>query len=104
DPPVANFEDKRAVKIVQLDLACKQQQVREGHFPNLESVPHYALTLTIPMLCSAKKMVCLCPEKRKAEAVKNALRGPISTACPASFLRQQSQATLLLDRDSASLL
>jgi glucosamine-6-phosphate deaminase len=104
DPPVANFEDKRAVKIVQLDLACKQQQVREGHFPNVESVPPYALTLTIPTLCSPKKMVCLCPETRKAQAVKNTLRGPITTDCPASFLRRQHHALLLLDQDSASLL
>jgi glucosamine-6-phosphate deaminase len=104
DPPVANFEDPYAVKIVQLDLACKQQQVREGHFPNVESVPPYALTLTIPTLCSATKMICLCPESRKAEAVKNALRGPIATSCPASFLRRQRHATLLLDHESASLL
>ncbi len=104
DPPVADFADPLAVKIVQLDYACRMQQVGEGHFPNLEAVPQYALTLTIPMLCSAKKMVCLCPEKRKAQAVKDALTGPISTACPASFLRKQPQCTLLLDADSVSLL
>ena len=102
DPPVANFEDKRLVKIVELDTACKQQQVGEGHFPSLEAVPAYALTLTIPALCFARKMVCLAPEKRKAAAVKNALRGPVATACPASVLRRQSHATLLLDQDSAS--
>jgi glucosamine-6-phosphate deaminase len=104
DPPVANFEDERAVKIVQLDLACKQQQVREGHFPDIDAVPPYALTLTIPTLCAARKMVCLCPEARKAKAVKNALRGPITTACPASILRRQPHAELLLDLDSAGLL
>lgn len=104
DPPVANFEDKHAVKIVKLDLACKAQQVNEGHFPSLEAVPPYALTLTIPALCAARKMVCLSPEKRKAQAVKSALHGPISTACPASILRKQAHATLLLDVDSAALL
>lgn len=104
DPPVADFADPLPVKIVQLDHACRMQQVGEGHFANLESVPQYALTLTIPMLCSAKKMVCLCPEKRKAQATKDALHGPISTACPASFLRKQPHCTLLLDTDSASLL
>ena len=104
DPPVADFADPLSVKIVQLDHACRMQQVGEGHFANLECVPQYALTLTIPMLCSAKKMVCLCPEKRKAQATKDMLKGPISTACPASFLRQQPHCTLLLDADSASLL
>lgn len=104
DPPVANFEDKRAVKIVRLDPACKEQQVNEGHFPNLGAVPPYALTLTIPALCSARKMICLAPEKRKAKAVKAALQGPVSTDCPASVLRRQAHATLLLDLDSISLL
>src|ERR1043166_2814874 len=51
---------------------------------------------------AAKRMLCIAPEKRKASAVKNALQGPISTACPASFLRRQPQATLFLDRDSAA--
>jgi glucosamine-6-phosphate deaminase len=104
DPPVARFEEKHLIKLVKLDHACKMQQVREGHFPNLESVPPYALTLTIPALCSARRMICIAPEKRKAEAIKNALSGPISTACPASFLRKQKHCTLLLDQDSASLL
>ncbi|MBI3417587.1 MAG: glucosamine-6-phosphate deaminase [Verrucomicrobia bacterium] len=104
DPPVADLADPRFVKIVQLDLACRQQQVGEGHFPNIPAVPQYALTLTIPALCAAKQMICIAPEKRKANAVKAALQGPISNACPASVLRRQPHATLLLDVDSASLL
>jgi glucosamine-6-phosphate deaminase len=102
DPPVANFTDPHAVKLVKLDLACRSQQVNEGHFPSLEAVPQYAFTLTIPTLCSAKRMLCVAPEKRKAAAVRAALKGPVQTACPASFLRKQSQATLFLDSDSAS--
>ena len=104
DPPVADFDDPHKVKIVKLDLACKQQQVGEGHFPNLDAVPPYAITLTIPALCSARKMLCVAPEKRKANAVKNMIAGPVSPECPASILRRQPHATLLLDIDSASLL
>ena len=104
DPPVADFSDPHPVKLVKLDEACRQQQVGEGHFPNLEAVPQYAFTLTIPTLCSGRRMLCIVPERRKAQAVKDALRGPISPACPASFLRQQSHCTLFLDSDSASLL
>jgi len=104
DPPVANFQDPHRVKLVQLDEACRQQQVNEGHFPTLAAVPQYAFTLTIPMLCSAKRMLCVAPEKRKASAVRNTLRGAIRTQCPASWLRRQSHATLFLDADSASLL
>ena len=104
DPPVADFHDPHKVKLVQLDHACRQQQVSEGHFPNLAAVPPYAFTLTIPALCSAQRMLCIAPEKRKAKAIFDALRGPVSIACPASFLRKQSHATLFLDSDSASLL
>ena len=102
DPPVANFTDPHRVKLVKLDQPCQQQQVNEGHFPSLEAVPQYAFTLTIPMLCSARRMLCIAPEKRKSKAVKDALQGSIDTACPASFLRRQPQATLFLDADSAS--
>jgi glucosamine-6-phosphate deaminase len=104
DPPVANFKDPHLVKIVKLDDTCKMQQVKQGHFPNLETVPPYALTLTIPALCAAKKMVGLCPGKNKAQPLRDALKGPVSPACPASILRRQPQAVLLVDTESSSLL
>ena len=104
DPPVADLNDPEIVKIVRLDDGCRQQQHGEGHFPTFDSVPQYALTLTVTALCQAKKMVCLCPETRKAQAVKDALQGPISTACPASHLRTQSHCVLYLDNNSAALL
>lgn len=104
DPPVANFLDPHMIKLVRLDTACRQQQVGEGAFPTLEAVPQYAFSLTVPALCAARKMICVVPEKRKAQAVRNALHGPVSTACPASILRRQAHCTLFLDPDSASLL
>ena len=104
DPPVADFADPHLVKLVKLDPACRQQQVGEGHFANLEAVPQYAFTLTIPALCSARRMLCIVPEQRKAPAVQEALRGSILPKCPASFLRRQDHCTLFLDEESASLL
>jgi len=104
DPPVARFDDPHWVKLVKLDEGCKAQQFKEGHFPSIEAVPPYALTLTVPALCASKKMMCVAPETRKAQAVRDTLRGPVATTCPASFLRTQKQCTLLLDRDSAALL
>ena len=98
------FNDPELVKIVQLDNACRQQQHDEGHFPTFDAVPQSALTLTIPALCQSKKMICLCPETRKAEVVKRALQGEISEECPVTHLRTQSQCVLFLDQDSASLL
>lgn len=104
DPPVADFDDPLAVKLVKLDEACRRQQVGEGCFPTLATVPMYAYTLTIPALCSVSKMVCIVPERRKAEAVRATLREPISPVCPASILRRAAHCTLMLDADSASLL
>jgi glucosamine-6-phosphate deaminase len=103
DPPVADFADARRVKLVKLDEACRSQQVGEGAFPTLAAVPEYAYTLTVPALCAARRMICVVPELRKAEAVRNTLGGAISEICPASVLRRQAHAVLFLDRDSASL-
>lgn len=104
DPPVADFSDPDLVKIVQLDDICREQQHSQGHFPTFESVPQYALTLTIPALCRAERMLCLCPDAHKAEIVRTALQGEVTTACPVSHLRNQPHCTLYLDTDSASLL
>jgi len=104
DPPVADFADPHRVKLVRLDEACRRQQVGEGHFPDLNAVPQYAFTLTIPALCAVRRMLCIVPEQRKAVAVRAALEGPIQPACPASILRRQSHGTLFLDADSAGLL
>ena len=104
DPPVADFDDPVDVKEVELDHACRQQQVGEGHFPDIDAVPRTAITLTIPALLRAGRVLAICPEARKAEAVKAALTGPIATACPASTLRRTPHATLYLDAESAALL
>ena len=103
DPPVADFEDRRDVKVVALDDACKRQQVGEGHFPSLEAVPSYAMTVTIPALLRARVVLVIVPERRKAVPVRDALEGPVSTACPASILQRTGHATVFLDAESASL-
>jgi glucosamine-6-phosphate deaminase len=104
DPPVADFADPLDVKVVELDEACRRQQVGEGHFATLAGVPTHAVTVTIPALLRARQIVVVCPEARKAAAVADALGGPITTACPASVLRRCDHARLYLDADSASLM
>lgn len=104
DPSVADFQDPRLVKLVKLDEPCRQQQVGEGCFPTMADVPQYAFTLTVPALCAARRLVCVVPERRKAVAVRATLRGAVTPACPASWLRRQSHCTLLLDADSAGAL
>jgi glucosamine-6-phosphate deaminase len=102
DPPFADFNDPVWAKVVRLAEASRRQQVGEGHFKSLAEVPTHAITLTIPALLAAKRVLCIVPEARKADAVYTALKMPISENCPGSILRQQSHARLFLDRDSAS--
>ncbi|NMB13034.1 MAG: glucosamine-6-phosphate deaminase, partial [Firmicutes bacterium] len=104
DPPVADFADPVKIKIVELDEACRRQQVGEGWFPSINDVPRRALTLTVPAIMECKQIISVVPDGRKADAVQKALEGPISTACPASILRTHPKATLFLDKDSASKL
>lgn len=104
DPPIADFADPLTVKVAYLDERCRLQQVNDGCFPSLAEVPKEALTLTVPALLSAPKIFGVVPGQRKAQAVHDALRGPISTACPASALRTHLDVELFLDAQSASLL
>ena len=104
DPGEARFDDPEDVRVVTLDRACREQQVAEGHFPDFDAVPRQAVTLTIPALMRTPHLIASVPGERKAEAVRKALFEPISEDCPASILRTHPQATLYLDKESASLI
>jgi glucosamine-6-phosphate deaminase len=103
DPP-ADFETPALVHIQTLDLACRQQQVGEGHFATVDQVPTRALTLTIPAIMAARTISCVCPDQRKAAAVQQTLEGPITPDCPASVLRRHGDCHLFLDAYSAERL
>lgn len=104
DPHVANFDDPLKVKVVTLDRRSREQQVADGCFSSLEEVPTQAVTLTIPAIMAATHIVCVVPGPRKAEAVRDAIEGPLSTTCPASILRCHRDTLLFLDQESAGLL
>jgi len=104
DPHVADFNDPLAVKRVAMDERCRLQQVGEGHFPTLETSPSEAITLTCPTLLNVEHFICCVPDQRKAEAVHNALGGPLTTDCPASAAVTHPRASIYLDSNSASLL
>jgi glucosamine-6-phosphate deaminase len=104
DPPVADFDDPKDVKVVTLDGDCRRQQVDEGHFPTVSDVPAQAMTVTIPALLRADRVLAIVPEARKRVPVRAALEGPVSTSCPASILQRTPHATVFLDPASAGLL
>jgi glucosamine-6-phosphate deaminase len=104
DPPVADFNDPVLVKIVELDQACRQQQVGEGWFDSLDTAPTHAVTLTVPAILRCKTISCVVPDDRKAAAVRGTLHDEISTKCPATCMRNHPDTWLWLDEASASTL
>ena len=104
DPPVADFSDPLMAKVVELDEACRQQQVNDGCFPGLERVPRSAITITLPVFANAGSLCAIVPGPRKARAVREALLGQIGPACPATILRTNPRSEIFLDRDAAALL
>jgi glucosamine-6-phosphate deaminase len=104
DPPIADFKDPSMIKVVKLELACRQQQVNEKCFESLDKVPEYALSLTVPALLRAKYMFCMVPASNKAQAVYDTLNGEINEECPATILRNKEHTILYLDNESSILL
>jgi glucosamine-6-phosphate deaminase len=103
DPP-ADFETDEPYLVVELDEACRRQQLGEGWFPSLEDVPTRAISMSVRQILKSRAIVCTVPDQRKAEAVRNALEGPVTPAVPASILQRHPATTLFLDRAAASLL
>ena len=103
DPP-ADFDTEEAYMVVNLDEACRRQQLGEGWFPTLADVPRQAISMTIKQIMKAKQILCIAPDARKANAIKVCFNGEVSAAAPASILQQHSDTILYLDRDSAALL
>lgn len=104
DPPVADFNDPKTMKRVVLDETCRRQQVNEGHFENMETVPAEAITVTCSGLLRAKAWISCVPESRKAKATRCALEGEVTTACPASVAKTHENVSVYLDTESAALL
>lgn len=102
DPHVAQFDDENVVKIVELDEACRKQQVHDGCFVAMEDVPRQAMTVTIPTLMQAKHVVGIVPGATKTWAVARTLREKVGVRFPSTILREHPGAVLFLDVDSAS--
>jgi len=103
DPP-ADFEVDDPYLIVDLDEACRQQQVSEGWFTTLADVPRKAISMSVRQVLRSKEIIVVVPDARKAEAVKGCLEGEISPMVPASILRNHPNVTIYLDNASAALL
>ncbi len=103
DPP-ADFETEKPYIVVELDEACRKQQLGEGWFPNLEAVPAKAISMSVKQILKSKAIICSVPDLRKAQAVKNTIENSVSNLFPATALQLHPDCTCFLDTDSASFL
>ena len=103
DPP-ADFETEKPYIIVELDEACRNQQLNEGWFKSFDEVPKKAISMSIKQIMKSKNIICSVPDKRKAEAVKNCFENKVSNLHPASILQTHKNCIVYLDKNSASLL
>jgi len=103
DPP-ADFTTEDPYLIVDLDEACRQQQVNEGWFAGVKEVPKQAISMSVRQILRSREIVAVVPDERKALAVRNSLEGEISPKVPASILRTHPNTSIYLDKNSASLL
>ena len=90
--------------VVELDEACRRQQVGEGWFRDVSEVPRQAITMSIRQILKAREIIALVPDARKAQAVRACCEGEVSSMAPASILQRHSNTTLFLDKESARLL
>ena len=103
DPP-ADFETEEPYLIVNLDEACRSQQVGEGWFATVEAVPTQAISMSIQQILKARDVLCVVPDRRKAKAVRDCLELEVSALHPASILQRHASASIYLDKESAGLL
>ena len=103
DPP-ADFDIDEPYLVVDLDEACRRQQVGEGWFGSIREVPTQAISMSIRQILKSRNVLCIVPDARKAEAVRASVEFEVSPLRPASILQQHEHVTLYLDRESSSLL
>ncbi len=103
DPP-ADFTTTQPFIVVQLDDACRRQQMGEGWFPSLDEVPRRAISMSIHQIMQARQIVITAPDGRKAQAVRDTLEGTVRPEVPSSILQTHPNTHLFIDRDSAALL
>jgi glucosamine-6-phosphate deaminase len=103
DPP-ADFDTQQPYVVVTLDEPCRRQQLNEGWFSSLDDVPRQAISMTISQILKAKEILCIVPDARKAQAVKNCFEAKVSPMAPASALQNHANTTVYLDAASSSML
>ncbi|MCK8488821.1 glucosamine-6-phosphate deaminase [Paenibacillus sp. MBLB2552] len=67
-------------------------------FPSIDEVPTHALTMGIGSILQAKQILLMAKGEDKAKVIAKALKGPITTKCPASLLQTHSNVVVVVDQ------
>jgi glucosamine-6-phosphate deaminase len=100
DPP-ADFDTKEAYIVVNLNDACKRQQVREGWFGSVDEVPKQAVSMSVYQIMQCEHIVSCVPYAVKAKAVADTLANDLTNNIPATMLKKHKNFILYVDMDSA---
>jgi len=98
--PTSSLGSRTRVKtLTPKTLADNRRFFRDGEFQ-----PRLAITMGIATIMEARKIVLLATGRAKADAVRNAVEGPVTGVCPASALQFHPNATVVVDREAAEKL
>lgn len=89
--------------LAQHDESTIESTMKEYKISRSEA-PTEMVTLGFTEILAAKQVILMVSGAHKAEAVRNVLEGPITEACPASFLRDKENVIMVIDEAAASLL
>jgi glucosamine-6-phosphate deaminase len=101
DPP-ADFDTQEAYKVVNLDAACRRQQLGEGWFPTIDDVPRQAISMTVYQIMRCRRIVSPVPYAVKADAIYKVITSDVSNQVPATILKTHPDAVVFIDEESGA--
>jgi glucosamine-6-phosphate deaminase len=83
-----------------VELKAETRQANARFFDSLEQVPRFAITMGVGSILKARSIILAVSGADKADILREALIGPITTACPASLLQTHADVTILADQEA----
>ena len=98
--PGSSFEGKTA----KVSLTKETIEANKRYFESADDVPRYAISMGLASIMSADKILLLAYGENKADAIANAVNGPVTEEVPASILQNHENVTFIIDEAAASKL
>nr|WP_231968905.1 glucosamine-6-phosphate deaminase [Thermoanaerobacterium sp. RBIITD] len=73
-------------------------------FKSADEVPRKAITMGLGTIMKAKKIILLASGKNKAMAIKETLKGYLTTDVPSTVLSLHPDVTVIIDKDAAFMI